>query len=190
MKTFTKAALALTAEATLALAAPLAALAHVSIEPGQAEPGAYTPITVKVPNESETEKTNRVELKLPADTPFTSVRFVPVAGWDAKLVRGELPEPVMVGESEIAEEGAEKPAPILYVTDAPAGHHDAAATDADAHTGDQTAASDRTEATTSSYPVARGLGIAGTAGIAAGLVAGLGAVVLAFAFGRPTNKEE
>jgi uncharacterized protein YcnI len=237
MKTFTKAALALTAGATLALAAPLAALAHVSIEPGQVEPGAYALITVKVPNESETEKTNRVELKLPADTPFTSVRFVPVAGWDAKLVRGELPEPVMVGESEITEavtsivwtaepgaelsdgallllpislgpvpdvgsvvltadqtytdgsvvswseteEGAEKPAPVLYVTDEPAGHHDATATDADAHTGDQTAVNDRTAAASSSDPVARGLGIAG-------LVAGLGAVVLTFAFRRPTNK--
>ncbi|EPR76940.1 conserved membrane protein in copper uptake, YcnI [Leifsonia rubra CMS 76R] len=157
MKTFTKAAPALTAEATLALAAPLAALAHVSIEPGHAEPGAYAFVTVKVPNESEPEKTNRVELK--------------------------LPEPVMVGESEITEEGSEKPAPVLYVTDEPAGHHDAAATDADAHTGDQTAVSDRTEAATSSDPAARGLGIAG-------LVAGLGAVVLAFAFRSRTNKEE
>ncbi|MBH0115778.1 YcnI family protein [Salinibacterium sp. NG253] len=103
MKNFTKAALALSAGAALAIAAPLAAMAHVTIDPGQADAGDYALITVKVPNESETEKTNRVELFLLTDTPFTSVRFVPVAGWDAELVRSELPEPVMIGESEITE---------------------------------------------------------------------------------------
>lgn len=236
MNTFTKSALALVAGATLAVAAPSAAMAHVSIEPGQAEPGSYTLITVKVPNESETEKTNRVELKLPTDTPFTSVRFVPVPGWDAELVRSELPEPVMVGESEITEavtsiiwtaqagselgdgallllpislgpvpdvgsvvliadqtyadgtvvswsgtdEGAEKPAPVLFVNDEPVDHHDAAETD-DAHGGDDATGNDHAEASDSGDPVARGLGIAG-------LIAGLGAVVLAFAFRRPTSK--
>jgi len=228
MNTFTKSALALAAGISLAIAAPLAAMADFSIDPGQAEPGDYALITVRLPNESETEKTNRVELKLPTDTPITSVRFVPVPGWDAELVRSELPEPVMVGESEITEavtsiiwtaqagselgdgallllpislgpipdvgsivltavqtytdgsvvswsgteEGAEKPAPVLFINDEPVDHNDAAETD-DA-LGDD-------EANDSSDPVARGLGIAG-------LVAGLGAIVLAFAFRRPTTK--
>lgn len=237
MNNFTKTALALSAGAALAIAAPLAAMAHVSIDPGQAEAGSYALITVKVPNESETEKTNRVELKLPTDTPFTSVRFVSVPGWDAELVRTELPEPVMVGDSEITEavtsiiwtaqpgsevgdgallllpislgpvpdvgsvvlaadqtytdgsvvswsdteEGAEKPAPILYVNDEAVGHHD---DDVDGDEGDQNsehADADMTTAAASSDPVARGLGIAG-------LVAGLGGLVAAFAFRRPTAK--
>jgi uncharacterized protein YcnI len=239
MNIFTKSALALAAGATLAVAAPLAAMAHVSIDPGQADAGTYALITVNVPNESETEKTNRVELKLPTDTPFTSVRFVPVAGWDAELVRSVLPEPVMVGEAEVTEavtsivwtaqpgselgagallllpvslgpvpdvgsvvltanqtytdgdvvswsgteEGAEKPAPVLYVNDEPVGHHDAAAADEDAHgDGDgDPGESGPAEASNGSDPVARGLGLAG-------LIAGLGAVVLAFAFRRPTSK--
>ncbi|EAR25516.1 hypothetical protein A20C1_04596 [marine actinobacterium PHSC20C1] len=236
MNTFTKSALALAAGVSLAIAAPLAALAHVSIDPGQAEPGDYALITVKVPNESETEKTNRVELKLPTDTPFTSVRFVPVPGWDAELVRSELPEPVMVGESEITEavtsivwtaqpgselgdgallllpvslgpipdvgsvvltaeqtytdgsvvswsgteEDAEKPAPVLFITDEPVGHHDATETE-DAHGDGDAMESDHDAASASSDPVARGLGIAG-------LVAGLGAIVVAFSFRRPTTK--
>lgn len=96
-------ATALAAGVALALAAPLAASAHVTIDPGQATPGSYTLITVKVPNESETATTNRVEVSLPTDTPFTSVRYVPVAGWTAQLVRTTLPEPVTVGESEITE---------------------------------------------------------------------------------------
>ena len=87
----------------LALSAPLAASAHVTIDPGSAEPGSYTVLTVKVPNESATAATNRVELQLPSDTPFSSVRYVPVPGWSAELVTSTLPEPVTVGESEIAE---------------------------------------------------------------------------------------
>jgi uncharacterized protein YcnI len=71
----------------LAVAAPLAASAHVTVDPGSAEPGSYALITVKVPNESDTAETNRLELTLPTDEPFTSVRTVPVPGWDAELVR-------------------------------------------------------------------------------------------------------
>jgi uncharacterized protein YcnI len=237
MNTFTKSAVALTAGITIAVATPLAAMAHVSIEPGQAEPGTYALITVTVPNESETEKTNRVELKLPAGTPFTSVRFVPVSGWNAELVRSELSEPVMVGEAEITEavtsiiwtaqagseladgallllpvslgpvpdvgsvvltadqtytdgtvvswsgteEGAEKPAPVLFVNDKPIDHHDMAAANDDTHKAAHTDGGDDAEANDGGDPIARGLGIAG-------LVAGLGAVVLAFAFRRPTSK--
>jgi len=87
----------------LVLAAPLSASAHVTVDPGQAAAGSYAVITVKVPNESETASTSRVELSLPTDTPFTSVRYVPVAGWSAELVRTTLPEPVEVGEATITE---------------------------------------------------------------------------------------
>ena len=87
----------------LAVAIPLSASAHVTIDPGQAVAGSYTVVTVKVPNESDTATTNRVEIALPTDTPFTSVRFVPVPGWTAELVRTTLPEPVTVGESKVTE---------------------------------------------------------------------------------------
>jgi len=87
----------------LAVAIPLSASAHVTIDPGQAVAGSYTVVTVKVPNESDTATTNRVEIALPTDTPFTSVRFVPVPGWTAELVRTTLPEPVTVGESTVTE---------------------------------------------------------------------------------------
>lgn len=103
MNRIARTAAALAAGATLALAAPLAASAHVTIDPGQADAGSYAVITVKVPSESDTAGTNRVEVSLPTDTPFTSVRYVPVAGWTAELVRETLPEPVTVGESEITE---------------------------------------------------------------------------------------
>lgn len=103
MKRTTMTTAALVTGISLALAAPLAASAHVTIDPGQAAAGSYALITVRVPNESETATTNRVELALPTDTPFTSVRYIPVPGWTAELVRETLPEPVTIGESEITE---------------------------------------------------------------------------------------
>ena len=96
-------ALAITAAFALALTAPLAASAHVGIDPVQAAPGSYTVLNIRVPNESETASTTKVEVSLPAATPFASVRYVPVAGWTAELVRETLPEPVTTGESEITE---------------------------------------------------------------------------------------
>jgi len=101
--TVTKSAAALVAGAALALAAPLIASAHVTINPSAAEAGSYSVITIKVPNESATAATNKLEVSLPTDTPFTSVRYVPVAGWTAELVRETLPEPVTVGENEVTE---------------------------------------------------------------------------------------
>ena len=87
----------------IAAAAPLAASAHVTINPDSAEPGGYSQVTVNVPNESATAATNKVELQLPADTPFSYVGYVPVPGWSVELVKSTLPEPVQSGDSEITE---------------------------------------------------------------------------------------
>lgn len=103
MKRTTMSTIAITAGLALAVAVPLAASAHIAVDPTQAVAGSYTVITVRVPSESETASTTKVKLSLPTDTPFTSVRYVPVAGWTAELVREKLPEPVTVGESEITE---------------------------------------------------------------------------------------
>ena len=87
----------------IAAAAPLAASAHVTINPDSAEPGSYSLISVKVPNESATAGTSKVEVQLPTDTPFSSVSYVPVAGWTVDVVKSTLPEPVTVGENEITD---------------------------------------------------------------------------------------
>lgn len=94
---------ALGAGLLLAIAAPLSASAHVTISTNTAAAGSYSIVTFKVPNESETAGTNKVEISLPADTPFASVSYVPVPGWTAELVETTLPEPVAVGESEITD---------------------------------------------------------------------------------------
>jgi uncharacterized protein YcnI len=101
--TLAASAAALGAGALLALATPLAASAHVSITPDSAPAGSYALVTVKVPNESATATTTKVELALPTDTPFTSVRYVPIAGWTTELVTSTLPEPVTVEGNTITE---------------------------------------------------------------------------------------
>jgi uncharacterized protein YcnI len=201
----------------LALAAPAAASAHVTVSPNTASAGSYALLNVKVPNESATAVTNKIELSLPTDTPFTSVSYVPVAGWSADLVREALPSPVKVGDNTITEavtkviwtadpgfeitagqlqvfplslgpvpdvgsivfpaeqtysdgtvvswvetgNGAEHPAPVLYVNDAPAGdHHGDAAP----------------EPSSSSDAVARTLGIGGLVVGAVGIVVAVAAL--------------
>ncbi|WP_026532981.1 YcnI family copper-binding membrane protein [Arthrobacter sp. H41] len=70
------------------------ASAHVSVAPASTTENGYSQLTFSVPNESETAGTNKLEVQLPADTPFTSVRVKPIEGWTAEVVSGELPEPV------------------------------------------------------------------------------------------------
>ena len=103
MQRRTAALAAIGAGALLAIAAPLSANAHVTVTPDQAEPGGYTVITVKVPNESVSAATVRVELTIPAETPFASVTYVPVPGWTAELVKTTFDEPVVSDRGEITE---------------------------------------------------------------------------------------
>lgn len=65
--------------------------------------GGYTVITFRVPNEDATAGTTKVEVKLPAEYPLTSVRTKPVAGWTATIVKSKLDKPVEVRGTQITE---------------------------------------------------------------------------------------
>ena len=86
---------------TLALAAPAAA--HVTVNPDTATAGGYAKVTFRVPNESDSASTTKVEVNLPADQPIGSVMLKPIAGWDAASVTSKLATPVKVHDSEITE---------------------------------------------------------------------------------------
>ncbi|MBS1697910.1 MAG: YcnI family protein [Actinobacteria bacterium] len=92
----------LTAAFTLG-AAPLAASAHVSATPNQAEAGSWTYVTFRVPNESATASTVKLDIHLPADTPFTSVSYQPTAGWTGAATKATLPKPVTVEGNALTE---------------------------------------------------------------------------------------
>jgi uncharacterized protein YcnI len=100
-RTILSTSVALGVGALLALAAPLAASAHVGLTPYTAEPGSYALITFKVPNESATATTEKIEVDIPTGTPFASVSYVPVAGWDVSLVSETLPKPVTIEGGEL-----------------------------------------------------------------------------------------
>ena len=74
------------------LTAPAAASAHVTVNPREATSGAFTVMTVRVPNERDNKGTVKVDLRLPDGFYFLSYKKVP--GWKAKLTRETLTTPV------------------------------------------------------------------------------------------------
>ncbi|MGN6324767.1 YcnI family copper-binding membrane protein [Pseudolysinimonas sp.] len=96
--------IALGAGALLAVAAPLAASAHVTLQGNTAAAGSYTLLTFKVPNEESTgATTDRLTISLPTDHPFVSASYVPVPGWTATVTREKLPKPIVNGDSTLTE---------------------------------------------------------------------------------------
>jgi periplasmic copper chaperone A len=82
--------------AVLLAAGTAAATAHVTVDPSVTKEGGFTKLTFSVPNESATAKTNRLEVKLPTETPLTSVSVKPIDGWTAQVITTDLPKPVEV----------------------------------------------------------------------------------------------
>ncbi len=99
----TKGATILTAAAGVTALGLSPAAAHVTANATSTAAGGYTQITFSVPTESDTAATNKLELTLPEDTPFASVRTKPVEGWTAEVTEKELPSPATVGEGAITE---------------------------------------------------------------------------------------
>ncbi|MBM9469099.1 YcnI family copper-binding membrane protein [Nakamurella leprariae] len=88
--------------AAMLLGSGLAA-AHVTVNPSSATAGSYSTLTFRVPNESATAATTALTVEFPTDTPFASVRYQPVPGWTAEVVREPLPAPVTQGTVTIDE---------------------------------------------------------------------------------------
>ena len=87
--------LSIAATATVLGAAP--AFAHVTVQ-GDAVQGGYNVVEVRVPNESDTAGTVKVEVTLPADHPLAYVGTSPVPGWTTATTEAPLNPPVQSGE--------------------------------------------------------------------------------------------
>ncbi|MFD8479090.1 YcnI family protein [Kitasatospora sp. NPDC059673] len=94
-------ALVVAAGALLASAVP--ASAHVSVQPGSAQQGGYTAVAFRVPNESDTASTVKLEINLPLDHPLASVRTQPLPGWTASLEKSKLDKPLEAHGQQITE---------------------------------------------------------------------------------------
>lgn len=71
--------------ATLLLVAALAlpALAHTTVRPDTAVPGAYAVYTIRVPNESDTAATERIEVQVPEG--LEASRYEPQPEWEISI---------------------------------------------------------------------------------------------------------
>jgi uncharacterized protein YcnI len=92
-----------------------AASAHVTVAPASTTEDGYSQLTFSVPNESETAATNKLEVTLPTEQPFTSVRVRPMEGWTAEVITGALPEPVTTADGATLTEG---PLSVVWTADA------------------------------------------------------------------------
>lgn len=89
--------------AALTLSAPLAASAHVRVDPDQAASGGYSVLTFRVPTESATASTVKLEVDFPTSTPFSTVSYQPVAGWSTVVTTSKLAKPVTTKDATITE---------------------------------------------------------------------------------------
>ncbi|MGW2249568.1 YcnI family copper-binding membrane protein [Kitasatospora sp. NPDC001660] len=95
------AAVAAAATSVVVLAGP--AFAHVTVNPGSAPQGGYTAVDFRVPNESDSASTVKLEVSLPLDHPLASVRTLPLPGWTATVEKSKLDKPIKVHGSDVNE---------------------------------------------------------------------------------------
>src|SRR3954451_21841305 len=87
----------------IALIGAAPAFAHVTAQPGTAAQGGFTVVDFRVPDESDTAGTVKLEVALPADHPITSVRTTPIPGWTAAVTKATLDPPVQVNGNAVTE---------------------------------------------------------------------------------------
>lgn len=96
-----RAAIVLTATTAALLLGTGTALAHVAIVTGPAAPGSYASVGFRVPNESDSAATTKVEIQLPTDTPLASVSAQQAPGWTIATTETTFPAPITVGDFTI-----------------------------------------------------------------------------------------
>ena len=104
---------AATATSGIIVLGATAASAHVTVNPDDTGADGYSHLTFNVPNESPTAKTSKLEVKLPTDTPFTSVSVKPFEGWTAEVITSDLPKPVTVAGTTVTK----APSSVIWTAD-------------------------------------------------------------------------
>jgi uncharacterized protein YcnI len=85
----------------LAYAAP--ASAHVTVNAQEARQGGYTRVAFRVPTESDTLSTTKLEVHLPEANPIASVSTMPVPGWTVATTKTKLAQPIKTDDGELTE---------------------------------------------------------------------------------------
>ncbi|GIF45671.1 uncharacterized protein YcnI [Asanoa ferruginea] len=85
----------------LGIAGP--AFAHVTVNPNSATQGGYGRVAFRVPTESDTASTTKLEVNLPEDAPVASVSTMPVPGWTVAVENRKLATPLNVHGSQVTD---------------------------------------------------------------------------------------
>lgn len=99
----TAAALAVGAATLGVLGVAGPASAHVTVNPTQASQGDFGRFAFRVPNESDTASTTKVEVNLPENAPVGEVSTMPVPGWTVSVEKRKLNPPLTVEGSQVTE---------------------------------------------------------------------------------------
>jgi uncharacterized protein YcnI len=91
------------AAVTLTLLAAGPAVAHVTVNPDEAEQGGFTKLAFSTPNERDNASTVKLEVILPTDHPLAFVSVQPHPGWSYTVQRRTLAEPIEVFGSQVTE---------------------------------------------------------------------------------------
>jgi uncharacterized protein YcnI len=83
----------------IALVVPAAASAHVSMHPNAVPAGANATLDIRVPTESDTAKTTKLQVKFPPG--FIGVATQPPPGWTSKVLTTKLAKPVQTDDGPI-----------------------------------------------------------------------------------------
>jgi periplasmic copper chaperone A len=86
----------------IALTAPAAAGAHVTVQPPSAPAGGFARLDVRVPNERDNKGTIKVDVQMPPGVAFAS--YEPVPGWTTEVTSEKLDEPIDVHGEEVTEQ--------------------------------------------------------------------------------------
>jgi uncharacterized protein YcnI len=79
------------------------ASAHVTVNPNEATQGGFSRVAFRVPNESATASTTKLEVFLPPEAPVPNVSTMPVPGWTVSVKRTTLPTPIEVHGNPVTE---------------------------------------------------------------------------------------
>jgi len=79
------------------------ASAHVTVNPSEATQGGFAKLAFRVPNESDSASTTKLEVTIPTEAPIAFLSVRPVPGWAAAVQTTKLATPVKTDEGEITD---------------------------------------------------------------------------------------
>lgn len=77
------------------------AAAHVTVDPSAAPAGGYVEVSFRVPSESDTASTTKVQVFFPTDHPIASVSLKPIPGWTGSAQTSKLAKPIKSDDGDV-----------------------------------------------------------------------------------------